>query len=96
MNNIPQEQNKQPRLDLLAAQRQLYSDAKFLQNTSIAAVVIAIGLLIFFMVRSGRANQASDKPLDATPPPEAQKMMREMSRGGGGGMSPGMQGGMRR
>ena len=42
MNNIPQEQNKQPRLDLLAAQRQLYSDAKFLQNTSIATVVIAV------------------------------------------------------
>ena len=42
MNNIPQEQNKQPRLDLLAAQRQLYSDAKFLQNNSIIIVFIAV------------------------------------------------------
>ncbi|MBD2554415.1 hypothetical protein H6G51_14090 [Limnothrix sp. FACHB-708] len=35
MNNIPQEQNTQRRLDLLAAQRQLYSDAKNLQMISV-------------------------------------------------------------
>ena len=42
MNNIPQEQNKQPRLDLLAAQRQLYSDAKFWQAVNIVTVVLVV------------------------------------------------------
>ena len=40
MNSIPSEQNKQPRLDLLAAQRQLYTDAKFWQAVTIIIVVI--------------------------------------------------------
>lgn len=43
MNNIPQEQNTSPQLDRLAAQRQLYSDAKLLQLISI---IISVPLAI--------------------------------------------------
>ena len=43
MNDIPQRQNTQHRLDLLAAQRQLYSDAKNLQMIS---VVISVPVVI--------------------------------------------------
>jgi hypothetical protein len=49
MNNIPQEQNTQRKLDLLAAQRQLYSDAKNLQMISVVIgvpVVIAWSILV--------------------------------------------------
>lgn len=49
MNNITQEQNTQRRLDLLAAQRQLYSDAKNLQMVSViisVPVVIAWSILV--------------------------------------------------
>lgn len=49
MNNIPQEQNAQRSLDLLAAQRQLYSDAKGLQMVSVimsVPVVIAWSILV--------------------------------------------------
>jgi hypothetical protein len=43
VNNIPQEQNTQRKLDLLAAQRQLYTDAKKLQMIS---VIICIPVVI--------------------------------------------------
>jgi SMODS-associating 4TM effector domain len=43
MNNIPQEQNTHQRVELLAAQRQLYSDAKNLQMVS---VIISIPVVI--------------------------------------------------
>jgi hypothetical protein len=43
VNNIPQEQNTQRKLDLLAAQRQLYTDAKKLQMIS---VIIYIPVVI--------------------------------------------------
>lgn len=43
MNNIPQEQNTQRKLELLAAQRQLYSDAKKIQMIS---VIIGVPLVI--------------------------------------------------
>lgn len=49
MNNIPQEQNVQRKLELLAAQRQLYSDAKSLQIISLiisVPVVIAWSILV--------------------------------------------------
>ncbi len=49
MNNIPQAQNTQRSLDLLAAQRQLYSDAKGLQMVSVimsVPVVIAWSILV--------------------------------------------------
>lgn len=49
MNNILQEQNTQRSLDLLAAQRQLYSDAKGLQMVSVimsVPVVIAWSILV--------------------------------------------------
>ncbi|MCP2731425.1 S-4TM family putative pore-forming effector [Limnofasciculus baicalensis] len=49
MNNIPQEQNTQRSLELLAAQRQLYSDAKNLQMVSVimsVPVVIVWSILI--------------------------------------------------
>jgi len=49
MNNIPQAQNTQRNLDLLAAQRQLYSDAKGLQMVSVimsVPVVIAWSILV--------------------------------------------------
>lgn len=49
MNNIPQEQNVQRRLELLAAQRQLYSDAKNLQMISViisVPIVIAWSILV--------------------------------------------------
>lgn len=49
MNNIPQEQNTRYRLELLAAQRQLYSDAKNLQMVSViisVPVVIAWSILV--------------------------------------------------
>lgn len=49
MNNIPQEQNTQRSLDLLAAQCQLYSDAKNLQMVSVIMsipVVITWSLLV--------------------------------------------------
>jgi hypothetical protein len=49
MHNIPQEQNTQRRLELLAAQRQLYSDAKNLQMVSViisVPVVIAWSILV--------------------------------------------------
>lgn len=49
MNNIPQEQNSQRKLELLAAQRQLYSDAKNLQMISVimsVPVVIAWSILV--------------------------------------------------
>lgn len=49
MNNISQEQNTQRSLDLLAAQRQLYSDAKGLQMVSVimsVPVVIAWSILV--------------------------------------------------
>ena len=49
MNNIPQEQNKQPRLALLAAQRQLYSDAKFWQAVNIIVVVV-IAIILSILV----------------------------------------------
>lgn len=51
MNNIPQEQNTLQRLTLLAAQRQLYSDAKNLQMISLiisVPVVIIWSLLVAF------------------------------------------------
>lgn len=47
MNNIPQEQNTQRQLDKLAAQRQLYSDAKALQ---IISVVISVPLVISWSI----------------------------------------------
>nr|WP_298920801.1 S-4TM family putative pore-forming effector [uncultured Nostoc sp.] len=47
MNNIPQEQNTQQQLDKLAAQRQLYSDAKALQ---IISVVISVPLVIAWSI----------------------------------------------
>ncbi len=47
MNNIPQEQNTQRQLDKLAAQRQLYSDAKALQ---IISVVISVPLVIAWSI----------------------------------------------
>ena len=47
MNNIPQEQNTQRQLDKLAAQRQLYSDAKSLQ---IISVVISVPLVIAWSI----------------------------------------------
>lgn len=47
MNNIPQEQNSQRRLELLAAQRQLYSDAKNLQMLS---VLISIPTVIVWSI----------------------------------------------
>lgn len=49
MNNIPQEQNLQRKLELLSAQRQLYSDAKNLQIISLiisVPVVIAWSILV--------------------------------------------------
>jgi hypothetical protein len=51
MNNIPQEQNKQPILDLLAAQRQFYSDAKFWQAVNIIVVVV-IAIILSILVPS--------------------------------------------
>jgi hypothetical protein len=36
MNHIPQEQDRQLQLERLAAQRQLYSDAKNIQNISVS------------------------------------------------------------
>ncbi|MDJ0621293.1 MAG: S-4TM family putative pore-forming effector [Calothrix sp. MO_192.B10] len=47
MNNIPREQNSQHRLELLAAQRQLYSDVKNLQMIS---VVIGVPLVITWSI----------------------------------------------
>jgi SMODS-associating 4TM effector domain len=47
MNRIPQEQNTQRRLDLLAAQRQLYSDAKSLQMISL---IISVPLIIVWSI----------------------------------------------
>jgi hypothetical protein len=49
MNSIPQEQNTQRSLDLLAAQRQIYSDAKGLQTVSVimsVPVVVAWSILV--------------------------------------------------
>lgn len=43
MNNIPQEQNTQRKLELLAAQRQLYSDAK---NLQLISLIIAVPIVI--------------------------------------------------
>lgn len=51
MNNIPQEQNTQRQLDKLAAQRQLYSDAKALQ---IISVVISVPLVIAWSILVAR------------------------------------------
>jgi hypothetical protein len=52
MNNIPQEQNTPHQLERLAAQRQLYSDAKNIQNIniilSIPSVIIWSILIAFF------------------------------------------------
>jgi hypothetical protein len=45
MNNIPFQQNTQKNLDFLAAQRQLYSDAKNLQTVSLVANVIIAAIL---------------------------------------------------
>lgn len=47
MNNIPQEQNNQNRLELLAAQRQLYSDAKRLQ---MIGIIVSIPTVIMWSV----------------------------------------------
>jgi SMODS-associating 4TM effector domain len=47
MNNIPQEQNTQQSLELLAAQRQLYSDAKSLQMVS---VIMSVPVVIVWSV----------------------------------------------
>ncbi|WP_338431284.1 S-4TM family putative pore-forming effector [Synechococcus elongatus] len=47
MHNIPQEQNTQRRLELLAAQRQLYSDAKNLQMVS---VIISVPVVITWSI----------------------------------------------
>jgi hypothetical protein len=47
MNDIPQEQNTQRRLELLAAQRQLYSDAKNLQMVS---VIISVPVVIVWSI----------------------------------------------
>jgi len=47
MNNIPQEQNTPYRLELLAAQRQLYSDAKNLQMIS---TVLAVPIVILLSI----------------------------------------------
>jgi hypothetical protein len=47
MNSIPQEQNAYRRLDLLAAQRQLYSDAKSLQMIS---VIISVPVVIVWSI----------------------------------------------
>jgi SMODS-associating 4TM effector domain len=47
MNNIPQKQNTQHELDLLAAQRQLYSDAKRLQMIS---MVIGVPVVIVWSI----------------------------------------------
>ena len=47
MNNIPQEQNLQRRLELLAAQRQLYSDAK---NLQIISVIISVPVVIAWSI----------------------------------------------
>lgn len=51
MNNIPQEQNAQDKLEMLAAQRQLYSDAKNLYTISVViAVPVVIGWSILVAV----------------------------------------------
>ena len=47
MNNIPQEQNTQRKLDLLAAQRQLYSDAK---NLQLISVIIGFPVVIAWSI----------------------------------------------
>lgn len=47
MNSIPQEQNAHRKLDLLAAQRQLYSDAKRLQMLS---VIISVPVVIVWSI----------------------------------------------
>lgn len=47
MNNIPQKQNTEPCLRLLAAQRQLYSDAKTLQMFS---VIMSIPVVIVWSI----------------------------------------------
>jgi hypothetical protein len=47
MNNIPQQQNLQRRLELLAAQRQLYSDAK---NLQIISVIISVPVVIAWSI----------------------------------------------
>lgn len=47
MNNIPLEQNTQRRLELLAAQRQLYSDAK---NLLMISVIISVPIVIAWSI----------------------------------------------
>jgi hypothetical protein len=47
MNNIPQEQNSQRILELLAAQRQLYSDAK---NLQLISVIVSVPIVIAWSV----------------------------------------------
>ena len=47
MNNISQEQNLQRRLELLGAQRQLYTDAKNLQMIS---VIIGVPIVVFLSI----------------------------------------------
>ena len=47
MNNIPKEQNSQRRLELLAAQRQLYSDAK---NLHLISVIISVPIVIVWSI----------------------------------------------
>ena len=47
MNNIPQEQNTQRKLELLAAQRQLYADAK---NLQLVSVIIGVPVVIAWSI----------------------------------------------
>ncbi|WP_414517629.1 S-4TM family putative pore-forming effector [Nostoc sp. PCC 9305] len=47
MNKIPQEQNIQLQLERLAAQRQLYSDAKSIQN---ASMILSIPLVVVWSI----------------------------------------------
>lgn len=51
MNNIPQEQNKQEQIQRLAAQRQIYSDAKTIQNLIIIlSVPLALAWSILVVI----------------------------------------------
>jgi hypothetical protein len=47
MNNICQQQNTERELELLAAQRQLYSDAK---NLQIISVIIGVPIVITWSI----------------------------------------------
>ena len=47
MNNITQEQNTQRKLDLLAAQRQIYSDAK---NLQVISLIIGVPVVVVWSI----------------------------------------------